>query len=123
MANQFESPFMKYSRNPVNVGRMNDPTAAAWMTGMCGDTMEIYLVVEKKIITDAKFFTDGCGSTLACGSLVTESVKGKDYYAALHISPGMIIEGLIDLPFDHHHCAVLAVATLYKAIVDYMLKK
>ncbi len=25
-------------------GRMNDPTAAATLTGPCGDTMEVYLL-------------------------------------------------------------------------------
>jgi len=30
-------------------GRMNDPTAAATLTGPCGDTMEVYLVVRDDV--------------------------------------------------------------------------
>ena len=47
---------------------------------------------------------------------------GKSVADALGISPKDIIDGIRDLPYENHHCAVLAVGTLHKAIVDYLLK-
>jgi nitrogen fixation NifU-like protein len=111
-----------YSRKPVNIGRMNDPTAAARVQRLCGDTMEMYLYVVDGVIKEASFATDGCGATCACGSLSTELAKGKKIQDALGISPKQIIEGLGDLPEDHRHCAILAVGTLHRAIADYMLR-
>ncbi len=116
------TPYERYARAPVNVGRMNDPTGAAWIKGLCGDTMEMYLVVEDGVITDALFFTDGCGATLACGSFATEFAKGKTAAEALGLSPKAIIDGLAGLPADHRHCAILAASTLHKAIADYLLR-
>ena len=36
-------------------GQMNDPTSAATLTGPCGDTMEVYLVVRNDVIEDLNF--------------------------------------------------------------------
>jgi hypothetical protein len=34
---------------PDNMGRMNDPDGAAYIKGICGDSMEMYLVIEDGI--------------------------------------------------------------------------
>lgn len=114
---------IEYSKNPVNVGRMNDPDGSAYIKGPCGDTMEIYLIIENDIITEAKFYTDGCGVTFACGSAITELAKGKSIAELLSISPQTIIDKLENLPPEHIHCSILAVSTLHKALADYMLRK
>jgi len=111
-----------YSKNPVNTGRMTDPDGGAIIKGLCGDTMEIYILIEKEIIKEVRFFTDGCGVSLACGSAVTELVKGKNIHEALKISPHNVIDNLGGLPRDGIHCAILAVSTVHKAIADYLLK-
>ena len=36
----------------VFFGQINDPTAAATITGPCGDTMEVYLVVRDDVIQE-----------------------------------------------------------------------
>jgi len=41
----------------------------------------------------------------------------------LGISPQQVITALNGLPKEHCHCSILAVSTLYKAIVDYLFKK
>lgn len=114
--------YERYAQKPINVGRMNDPSGGAWIKGLCGDTMEMYLVIQKQVITEVRFFTDGCAATHACGSLASELAKGKTIQDALGISPREIIDGLGNLPEDHLHCAILAVSTLHKAIADSMLR-
>lgn len=44
---------------PDNMRRMNDPYGAAYIEGICGDSMEMYIVVDNDIISEATFFTDG----------------------------------------------------------------
>ncbi|MBN2534546.1 MAG: iron-sulfur cluster assembly scaffold protein [Spirochaetales bacterium] len=114
---------IEYAKNPLNVGRMNDPDGAAAVKGLCGDSMEIYLVIKDKIILDAKFFTDGCGVTYACGSAVTELVKGKTIDTVLTLSPKSIIDFLGGLTEENIHCSLLAINTLFKAVAEYLLKK
>jgi len=111
------------AKNPKHFGRMNDPTGGAYIKGPCGDEMEFYLVIKDRIIEDVKFYTKGCIATIVCGSMTAQLVLGKSIDEALGISPRTVIDGLSGLPKEHCHCSILAVNTLYKAIVDYLFKK
>ncbi|MBN2442457.1 MAG: iron-sulfur cluster assembly scaffold protein [Spirochaetales bacterium] len=120
MAKTFSKKTLHYSRNPVNMGRMNDPFGSAYIKGICGDSMEIYLIIENNVITEVSFFTEGCGATVACGSAVTVLTKGKTIAQVLSLSPRDIIDHLDGLPEENIHCAILAVNTFFKAVADYM---
>ncbi|MDP2922677.1 MAG: iron-sulfur cluster assembly scaffold protein [Candidatus Omnitrophota bacterium] len=104
-------------------GRMNDPTACAVFIGPCGDEMEFYLVIEEGRITEAKCYTKGCEETKMCGLMVAYLAHNKTINEALAISAGEVIKKLKNLSFEHLHCSILAVSTLYRAIADYLLKK
>ena len=103
-------------------GRMNDPVAAAYVKGICGDEMEFYLVIREGIITDIRFFTDGCEITRLCGAKTASFANGHAVWDALAISTRTVTDAVGDLPLSHRHCPILAVTTLYKAIADYLLK-
>ena len=66
-------------RNPSNFGIIDNHDANGEIKGPCGDTMKISLKMkeEDKRIIDACFWTDGCGATIACGSMLTKIIKGK----------------------------------------------
>ena len=109
------------TKNPF-LGRMNDPTAAARVTGPCGDTMEFYLVIKDDVIETVRYHTDGCQYTHLCGVAVAQTVQGSSVKEALAISPAMLLDGLKELPPEHRHCAILAVSTLYRAIGEYWVQ-
>jgi len=71
--------------HPKNVGEIRDAEGYGKFTGPCGDTMEIYLKIKDDRIYNATFTTDGCGTTLACGSMVTSLCKGKTVPEATRI--------------------------------------
>ena len=123
MESIYSKKTISYAKNPINVGRMTDPDGAAYIKGLCGDSIEIYLIIKDNIITEITFFSDGCGVTYACGSAVTELSKGKDINFVLGISPKTIIDYLEGLPDEHIHCSILAVSALHKAIADYLLQR
>jgi nitrogen fixation NifU-like protein len=102
-------------------GRMNDPTASAWVKGPCGDEMEFYLFIVNGVIEDVRYYTEGCGHTRSCGAAAARRVKGRAVLDALSIHPREIIDAEECLPEDGRHCAILAVTTLYRAIADYLL--
>jgi len=103
-------------RNPVNVGRMENPDTSAIITGPCGDTMEIYLKIQGDMISEATFMTDGCGSSIACGSLTTRLATGRTIREAKEITNNDILGELGGLPDENIHCAKLAADTLHKAL-------
>jgi nitrogen fixation NifU-like protein len=107
---------------PDNMRRMNDPDGSAYMKGICGDSMEMYLIIENDRVTEATFFTDGCNSSRACGSTAARLAEGKTLKEVLRISPADIIDAWGDIPGGNVHCAILAVNTLHKALADYLLR-
>jgi len=105
--------------HPKNFGKMELPDGQAKFTGPCGDTMYMFLRITKGVIREAKFITDGCGTTIACGGMLTEMVKGKIIEEAEAISDLDILNILGGLPDEDKHCALLAANTLKAAIADY----
>ncbi len=107
---------------PVYLGAMEDPDGHASLTGICGDTMEIFLKFEDDRVKKASFQTDGCGSSLVSGSFAAEMSIGKTPDGLLEITGEAIIKTLGGLPKEDEHCAFLAAETLHEALNDYMIK-
>jgi nitrogen fixation NifU-like protein len=107
---------------PDNMGRLNDPDGAAFIKGICGDSMEMYLVIKDNAVADARFFTDGCNASRACGSAAARLAKGKTLKEVLRLSPADVLDAWGELPEGNVHCAILAVSTLHKALADYLIR-
>ena len=115
---KFKNEFL----NPQNIGRIEDSDSHVSITGICGDTIEIYLVVRNGKISDIRFMTDGCGATITCASYVTRTANGKSLEEALRIKPKDVVKYFEGLPEDHKHYAKLAIITLKAAIEKYQSK-
>ena len=60
------------------------------------------------MIIDARFKVAGCVPAIACGSWLTERIKGKPLAQLTAITPDQIDAGLGGLPAASKHAAVLA---------------
>jgi nitrogen fixation NifU-like protein len=108
----------------VNVGIMENPDVVLAYTGPCGDTIELYLKISGgEVIADAWFQYLGCPASAACGSILTQMVRGRTLQEAKEITEKDILIELDGLPDDECHCAELAVTTLHKTIRKYEEKK
>ena len=112
---------IEHGINPRNMGRITAADGVTSYTGPCGDTMQIWLKINNNIIVNASFLTDGCLGTLACGSVATELIKGKNVSRALHISQEQILDSLDGLPESNRHCALLAANAVKAAFADYLV--
>lgn len=115
---KFKDEFM----SPENIGRIKYPDSYVSIIGVCGDTIEIYLVVGEGRISDIRFMTDGCGATITCASYVTRTAKGKSLEEAIRIKPEDVDKYFEGLPEEHKHCEKLAVMALTAAIEKYQSK-
>jgi len=106
-------------RKPSNFGVMESPDAVGRIKGPCGDTMKIMLKIENGRVVDVRFWTDGCGTSIACGSMLTKMIQGKTFEEASAVASEELNVALGSLPEDHVHCNVLAVNTLQKALKNY----
>jgi len=111
-------------QHPRNFSTLEAPDGYARMTGICGDTMEIYLKIRDEKVAACTFQTDGCGTTIVCGSVATELASGKTIIETLGaVSAEGILRILGGLPESSVHCAQLASETLRRALADYLSKK
>lgn len=102
-----------------NVGVIEGAEAAESHTGLCGDSMRVYLKIEKGLIIDAKFQAVGCAGAFASGSSLTEMVKGRTLEAAEKITELEVTRDLRKLPGPKLHCVRLAVDALRKSIASF----
>lgn len=108
-----------YYINKRNVGVIEGAESAESHTGLCGDSMRVYLKIEKGLIIDAKFQAVGCAGAFASGSALTEMVKGKTLRVAERMTELDLVRNLGKLPGPKLHCVRLAVDALKKSIASY----
>lgn len=66
------------ARNPAHRGRLENPTASARGDNpMCGDRVDLSLMLADGAITEAMFQGRGCEISQASAALLTELVRGK----------------------------------------------
>ena len=109
--------------NPKYMGEMESPHGHGKVTGICGDTVQIFLRIDNNRITDARFITDGCATTIAAGSMACELAMGKPFREAFKITKEVILEKLGGLPEESIHCALLSSNTLRAALTDYLTSR
>ena len=125
-----EAVFAGYSRkfkdellNPGNIGTIENFDSHIRMTGVCGDSIEMFLSIKNETILDVKFTTDGCGATVACANFVARTAKGKSIEEALGIEQDDVDRYFEGLPEESKHCAKLAVMTLRALLEKYRAKR
>ncbi|MBU1203893.1 MAG: iron-sulfur cluster assembly scaffold protein, partial [Nanoarchaeota archaeon] len=116
----YSKKVIKHFQNPKFAGEMKSPDAVGEFGNVrCGDSMKIFLKVRKGIIVDVKFLTYGCVAAIACSDMLCELVKGKKVEDALKVTHKDIIKSLGEMPPVKHHCSVLGIQALRKAIEEY----
>ncbi|MHC1742820.1 MAG: iron-sulfur cluster assembly scaffold protein [Syntrophobacteraceae bacterium] len=102
--------------------RMEGASCRGKVTGVCGETIEVYLKVREERIEDATFFTDGCHFSVICGYLATILSKGRTMDDAVEIGGDTILMVFGNIPEEETHCAYLAAEALHAAIHDWALQ-
>jgi len=120
----YSETVIDYWQNPRNFHKIENPDGYASVKGSCGDTMEMFIKMKDEKISECSFQTDGCGTTIVCGSVVTEMTHNKSFTQALAlISADAILKHLGGLPESDVHCAQLASEALRRALADYLSQK
>ena len=121
MSKVYTETAIDHAMNPRNSDEIPNPDGFGSATSSCGEAMEIRLKAKDGRITDVAFWTNGCSTTVACGSMATEIIKGKDVTQALATKQSDILEALGGLPEGNHHCALLAANAVKAAVNDYII--
>jgi nitrogen fixation NifU-like protein len=119
----YSEKFKQEFSNPKNIGKIEDADSQVSITGVCGDTIEMYLVIKNQRIDDIKFVTNGCGATIACTSYIARAVKGKTIKEAIKMKTEDVDSYFEGLPQESKHCAKLAIDTLKAVLNRYEIKE
>ncbi len=117
-----EKGFQRW-RNPRYHGRMMDANGYGTVTGVCGDTIEMFLKIEDNCVCDASYTTTGCTSSGLCGSFAAELAIGRDPEALFDLKGEDVLDFIGTFPEKEQHCAHLAIATLHEAANSFLVQK
>jgi nitrogen fixation NifU-like protein len=105
----YSDQVLDHFHHPRNVGEIPEATLVVETTNpACGDLMKLWAVVRDGVIVDVRFKVAGCVPAVACGSWLTEKIKGKAVTELAGLMSDQIDAGLGGLPAASKHAAVLA---------------
>jgi nitrogen fixation NifU-like protein len=111
--------FLEMALEQDRFERIQQPDGYGKYSRECGDTLEIYLMMDgNRRIRWASFYTEGCIYTIACANALVHMIEGKSIMEARAISAKQIADFLETLPKAEMHCAELAVRALRLALGD-----
>jgi len=118
----YSTELLDHFQNPRNAGQVEAPDRTARLENpVCGDILELSVKLEKRLeptnpdatrIADIRFRAKGCVPTMACGSAITELVKGRTVAEARNLSREELIRKVGGLPPASEHASYLAIDTL-----------
>jgi nitrogen fixation NifU-like protein len=109
----YSPELLDHFQNPRNAGEVEAPEATAQLENpACGDILELTLKLEGRRIADIRFRAKGCVPAMACGSAITELVKGKSVDEARLVSREDLVRKVGALPQASAHASYLAIDTL-----------
>jgi nitrogen fixation NifU-like protein len=133
----YQQVILEHNKKPRNFGTLEACTHhAEGHNPLCGDQLELTLIVEDGLVQDIRFQGSGCAIDMASASLMTGAVKGKPVAEAEamaeqfrgmvrgDLEPGSetpllgkltLFSGVKNLP-SRVKCAVLPWATLHAAL-------
>ena len=75
----YQEIVMDHNRRPRNFHTLQNANREAdGFNPLCGDKINLYLVVENEIVSDVGFQAVGCAISKASASMMTESIKSRN---------------------------------------------
>ena len=110
---RFSDTVMAHFEAPSNRGRLEHPDGVGLVgTPGAGAFFLLGLHVAGGRVTAARFECHGCGAFVACGSVLTELVIGRDVASCKAITQLELVEALDGLTPDKQHCLDTALHAL-----------
>ena len=105
----YSEAVLDHFKNPRNAGELPDATATVEVSNpVCGDITRLAVRLEERRIADVRFKTRGCVTAIACGSLLTEMMRGKLLDEVRGVAHTQISDALGGLPPATVHGSQLA---------------
>lgn len=117
----YQENILEHYKNPRNRGRIEKATVQHHeYNPLCGDEIDLFLVIKDNVIVDVKFDGHGCAISQASASMLTDEIKGKALDEIKKVTKEKILEMLgIELSPVRLKCALLSLDTLRNSVRIY----
>lgn len=114
----YAEQIMEHYHSPKNAGKIAKPTAKVSMNNsLCGDKIEVTVLINNNILKDFKFMSDGCAISVASASMLSEAIIGKKVQEILKMTIDDVYKVLgIKLGFNRVKCMMLPLDAVKRAI-------
>ena len=114
---------LDHFEHPRNAGTLAEPDASVQIENpACGDVLKLSLKIAGERIEEVRFLAKGCVCAMACGSALTELVRGKTVKQARELTRDELMKAVGGLPPASTHAAQLAMDAL-AAVLDQIAAK
>jgi nitrogen fixation NifU-like protein len=104
---------LDHFEHPRNAGVLDGAHATAQLENpACGDILKLTAILHDNTITEIRFQAKGCVPSIACGSALTELVRGKTPGDASSLTRDDILRAVGGVPPASSHAAQLAIDAL-----------
>ena len=109
----YSPQLLDHFEHPRNAGAVDGADASARMENpACGDILELALKLDGGRIAEIRFRARGCVAAMACGSALTELVRGKSLDDARRLTREELLRAVGGLPQASSHASHLAMDAL-----------
>ena len=110
---------LDHFQNPRNAGDLSEADATADVENpVCGDVIRISIKMKGDRIQEIRFKAKGCVPAIACGSALTELVRGKAAQEVRRMKRDDLVAAVGGLPQASTHAAQLALDALFNALAQ-----
>ena len=113
----YSRELLDHFEHPRNAGEVvNADVTVQVENPACGDILKLSLKVENGHIAEIRFLAKGCVPAMACGSALTELVRGRTIEAARGLRREDLVQAVGGLPETSIHASHLAMDALAAAL-------
>ena len=113
----YSTQLLDHFQNPRNAGDLSDPDVSAQVENpACGDVLKLTMKLAGGRIEQIGFRAKGCVPAMACGSALTELVKGKTIAELTKLRREDLLNSIGSLPQASSHASYLAMDALNAAL-------
>jgi nitrogen fixation NifU-like protein len=119
----YSTQVLDHFEHPRNAGTIADADASARIENpACGDILELTTKIADDRIAEIRFRAKGCVAAMACGSALTDLVRGKRMDEARKLTREELLRAVGGLPQASSHASHLAMDAL-QAVLKQLAKK
>lgn len=113
----YSTQVLDHFQHPRNAGTIAEADASVRIENpACGDILELTLKVDGERIAEIRFRAKGCVAAMACGSALTELVRGRSTGEARNLTREDLLHAVGELPPASSHASHLAMDALHAAL-------